>query len=153
MKNLLKISCVLAIALFVSMSVNAQVGDTQDGTITTEVVKYLQFGEFDSDVALIYDEFGTTDKTEAEMIVPINGNVDWKLSLLSTSAKFTTTSGKDFPLSKVWVKGMGAALATTAISVDGSKTTQQNLVFVLDNLENQYAGSYTANITFTLAER
>ena len=154
MKTLLKISCVLAIALFVSMSVKAA-DPVVTGTISTEVVKFLAFDNFSADVAFTYNELGSVKSTSAITTVKVKTNVDYKLSLAATSDNFATTSGKTFDLSKVTVKGLGsdAPLSTTAIQVSKTIADKQTPVtFELAPLGNQYAGSYTANIQYTLSE-
>jgi len=154
MKTLVKISFVIVCALFVSMSVKAA-DPAKTGTITTQVVKYLAFDNFTSDVALTYDEFGSADVMSAETLVKVKTNVDYKLSLVATSDKFTTSTGKDFALAKVTVKGLGADIALSQSAITANKLIgdkETTVTFELADLGNQYAGSYTANIQYTLSE-
>ena len=156
MKTLLKISFVLAFALFVSMSVKASDPEAS-GTITTTVVPFLDFDTFIADVNLIWDEFGNTDVPSITTAVKIKGNVDWTLSLLAVDDILTDPSTlKTLPLSNIAVENMsGTALSTTtAITADGVKDIKQHdVTFKLADLGNAYAGSYQAAILYTLAEQ
>lgn len=153
MKNLLKISCVLAIALFVSMSVKAA---DPAGTITVTCVKTLSIDLTDAgDVALAYDEFGSLDTPSATKPVHIKANVDWTLAISTTSTNFSSVAGKTFGLDKVSYT-LGSIL-TGNLAATGTTETQfgefsGSIVWNLGALEHQYAGIYTANVTYTLAQ-
>ena len=164
MKNLVKISFALAIALFVSMSVNAQSADDADatGTITVDVVRYLEFDSaFETDVAFTYDEFGATKYSDPVVTnVMVKGNIDWTVGLFIFPQCYafvhTSDGTKSFGLEKVSVSGFdggnGPLSTNSPAYTTGSKTGNFPVTFTLSDLGNEYAGTYEAEILYTLFE-
>lgn len=153
MKTLLKISCLFAIVLFSVMSVKAADPLKVDGTITVTVPEHLAMVIATPNVGFIYDEFGSTSNLNATTSVVISANVDWKLSVAATSSSFTDGL-KSFGLDKVTLGGVvTGTLSTTPLTSAvfyGNQT--KSIDWTLAALTQQYAGTYTAGITYTLAK-
>ncbi len=157
MKNLLKISLVLAIALFVAGGVQAQ--NTTEGTITVNVPEYLELIVTSPDVDFIYDEFGATDLLVAKSFVEIKANVEWDFEIAAGAKLLTDDDGHSIAIGSVSVEhAIGEGLAKTALNTpdleaDGSGNSPVlPVTWTLADLGNQYAGTYTAPISYFLVK-
>lgn len=155
MKNLLKISCVLAIALFVSMSVKATDPLTSGGNITVNVPAKLELVmNAVTNVAFeqAYDAVAPTQTTA----VQIKSNVNWMFTVATTATNFTPShpllAEIDIPVSSVTLSGaVAGTLGTAATHIHGSKNmASANITWTLADLGNIYADLYTAPVTFAL---
>lgn len=158
MKNLLKISCVLAIALFVSMSVKAADPVPQSGSITVNCPAFIDFQLTNPTVALIYDEFGSTDQMFGSTTVEIKSNILWNFKVASLQKAFTSAVGShSFDVNKITVSGdfFSGNLKTdaAALTLDGQLRKTGLVTFTLATLENQFAGDYSCALTYTLVSR
>jgi hypothetical protein len=150
MKNLLKISCVLAIALFVSMSVKAQEVRSAGGTITVSVPDQLALAVTGEDFTLSYYQNGTSPNvlTNSAMTYDVNANVAWDLNIKG--------SGNPDVMSKLKFGIDGAA--TIAITTDDFAAKVSNMdrneyiSWELENLGNFAAGTYPIEVTYTLVK-
>lgn len=164
MKNLLKISCVLAIALFVSMSVNAQLltPQTTPGTLTVDVPAFMSFSVAPIDNFLVKhanDNNYTEDLTNTSA-VDIKSNVKWSFSVKADKENLTgrTDNPDFFPIGKFSYSGFDVIniklLGYDAIVKNGTKNDNGTLTWTLDKtgLENIFADRYTVGLTYTLAQ-
>jgi hypothetical protein len=163
MKTLLKISCVLAIALFVSMSVNAQTLTSQNlaGTITVDVPAFMHFtvtpiGDFvnphaNSTVAAVNSQSN---------IVEVKSNVKWSVSIIADAdvLEGAIDGNNDvIPIVNFSFDNDGAgeySLSTSATTINGQKDQIINLNWVYTPEDtNYFADEYTVGLTYTLAQR
>jgi len=111
MKTLLKISCVLALVLFVSMSVKAQLTpQTTQGTLTVDVPEFMSFSVAPIDHFILKNaNDGSTTVAEDltnESVVDIKSNVKWSFSLLAAHDNLAATGRPDLiPITKFTYTG------------------------------------------------
>lgn len=162
MKTLLKISCVLAIALFVSMSLNAQTLPSQDlpGRITVDVPAFMTFtvGDIQDFVKPHVLNAAVTPINTRTNAVAVNSNVKWSVSIKADAAFLEGTHGTtdkiavgdfaiELPTAEVQLSSLTAAVFT------GQKNVTTNLVWNYSpQAINYFADKYSVNITYTLAQ-
>jgi hypothetical protein len=157
MKTLLKISCVLAIALFVSMSVNGQ-NLTPTGSITVNVPQKLELVVPTTGIDVLFTQnYGETAANQSTL-VQIKSNVKWVFTVTTSATTFTAATpllGETaIPVSNVTMTGLIAATLGEEAKLEGSKDmAATNLVWHLADLHNVFADTYTAPIAFTLAKQ
>lgn len=165
MKNLLKISCVLVIALFVSMSVKAQLLTPQStpGTLTVDVPAFMSFS-----VAPIANFIvpNTNDPSTAvedlsnTSVVDIKSNVKWTFSLMAEAENLTgrATNPDYFEIGKFTYSGFGLSnVPLTGLDAgvkNGEKNANETLTWNLDKtgLGNIFADRYTVALTYRLTQ-
>jgi len=154
MKNLLKISCVLAIVLFVSMNVNAVEPVTGGGTITVSVPDQLAITVTGSTFTLEYAQLAPVSANmTATAAYVIQANVAWDLKIKATLVGEAPAT--ILPFLK-YNAGTGAvAVTTSSVTAKSGIMNQEssNIVWTLENMGNFAAGSYDADITYTLAKQ
>lgn len=165
MKNLLKIALVFAIALFVSMSVKAQnASETATGTITVNVIEKMELLITNANPTFTYDEVtidGDQNVLAFTNTAQIKANVNWTFSVKAAEANFNgPAQAQVLPVSVVKYSSVltgGAQRTLTSTSPVGFDGTGNQAVtpisWGLDNLANQFAGSYTVGVSYILAKR
>ena len=166
MKTLLKISCVLVIALFVSMSVNAQTlgNEVTTGDITVNVPAFLKLTVTTPTVSFIYDEYGVGSSKTMNTWVDIQANIAWKFGVKADAPLYHTgtfSRSANIALSNITYSHTLATAAvvnevlTTSDNLkDGSMNSQKAITWDLNTttLGNLPAGLYSANLTYKLTE-
>lgn len=160
MKTLLKISCVLAIALFVSMSVNAQTLTSQEktGALTVDVPAFMTFTV--SDIADFVKPHASSDVlavNEQDNTVVISSNVKWAFSIKANANVLSgTNTTETIPLSAFSFSipaSDNAILSTTPVTFTGSKDATMTLSWQFSpGTTNYFADEYTVGLTYTLAQ-
>lgn len=165
MKNLLKISCVLAIALFVSMSVKAQLSPQTitNGSLTVDVPEFMSFSVAPIDHFILKNtnDVSTTVSQDLtnQSLVDIKSNVKWSFSLLAVHDNLAATNSGDLiPITAFKYSGFDASnrvLEGNDIVVrNGEKNESDNLTWTLDptDLGSIFAGAYSVALTYTLTQ-
>ena len=152
MKTLLKISCVFAFVLFISMSVKAQ-NTAQSGTITVNVPEKLELILSAQDVTFV-QTYGVTAPAVTST-VQVKANVDWNFKISTNQRALTTTDGlHSINCSNILLSGYVTGLLTDYPTMDGTlDLAPATITWTLANLGNQFAGSYTAPVFYTLLKR
>lgn len=160
MKDLLKISLVLAFALFVSMSVKAQTTSEVGGTITVNVPAHLELMVPTPNVTFVWDEYGATSQQVQNVGVQVKSNVLWKLSVYSLNDNIVHTDQVHvIPIGNITINGvvetgtLRNSYAEARILLSEGNMALSNITFTLAGLGNQFAGVYSCGINYYLQTR
>jgi hypothetical protein len=144
MKRLLKFLFVFVIALFAFASANAQIlmaaplkAETLTLTLSSPDVAFTQ-------------EYGKTAAAQTTTVT-IQATAYWKLSVTTTTTQFTSVTTNDkFALNKVTLTGLVSGTFGGLCEASGFKDKSSTIYWNLGDIENIYAGQYSAPVTFTL---
>lgn len=154
----------LAIALFVSMSVNAQtLGNEVTGDITVNVPEFLKLTVATPDVSFTYKEYEAGSVTSMNTWVDIQANILWKFGVKADAPLSISEGDRSMRIALSNIT-YSHTLATAAVVdeeltisdnlKDGKMNSQKAITWNLNTttLGNLPAGDYEAGLTYTLTE-